>query len=255
VRAAAVLGVAAGAAGQAAAAAAGTVGVQRADPGRGQRGEHARMGGDGFRDAGAAGQPGPDDLPGVALVHLRAGGAGVLAAVAARDAQHPAGLVRGVEDSLSAGMSRSPFMRAGSVREIAAAMEGAHRCRRHRAGARAGCAAGQLASDRADLTAGVIRLPPPSTGISRRPRQNGAGETLRLTWPRPATCWGVTSPGERPAALQSSTSRHPSSPLPAWHARLRHLSLAAGSHSGVTRPRGDEVPLVQRRGPASGFSG
>src|SRR5215469_11093473 len=72
VRAAALVRVAAGTAGQAAVAAAGADGVYRAEAWRGQRGEHARMRGHGLGDAFAAGQPGPDDLPGVALVHLRA---------------------------------------------------------------------------------------------------------------------------------------------------------------------------------------
>ena len=97
-RAAPVVRVAARAAGQAAATAAGADGMHRAEAGRGQRGEHARMLGHRFGDALAAGQPGPDDLPGVALVHLRAGRADVLAAVAARDPQHTARLAGGVID-------------------------------------------------------------------------------------------------------------------------------------------------------------
>ena len=69
-RAAPLVGVAAGAAGQAAATVAGADGVHRAEPGRGQRGEHARMRGDQFRDALAAGQSRPDDLAGIALVNV-----------------------------------------------------------------------------------------------------------------------------------------------------------------------------------------
>ena len=44
----------------------------------------------------AAGQAGSDDLAGVVLVDSRAGGADVLAAVAAGDAQHAAGFGVGV---------------------------------------------------------------------------------------------------------------------------------------------------------------
>jgi hypothetical protein len=65
-----LVGVAAGPARQATATAAGADGVHRAEPGCGQGGEDARMRGDRFRDALAAGQPGPDDLPGVALVDV-----------------------------------------------------------------------------------------------------------------------------------------------------------------------------------------
>jgi hypothetical protein len=68
VRAAPLVGVAARTACQGAATAAGADGVHRAEPGCGQGREHARMRGDGFRDALAAGQSGPDDLAGIALV-------------------------------------------------------------------------------------------------------------------------------------------------------------------------------------------
>jgi len=57
------------------------------------------MRGDRFGDAFAACQPGSDDLPGIAFVDLGAGRADVLAAVAARDAQDPAGLAGGVIDA------------------------------------------------------------------------------------------------------------------------------------------------------------
>ena len=46
----------------------------------------------GVGDALAAGQPGADELAGVALVHRRAGGAGGFAAVPAGQQQDPAGL-------------------------------------------------------------------------------------------------------------------------------------------------------------------
>jgi hypothetical protein len=70
VRTAPLVGVAAGTASQSAATAAGADGVHMVEPGRGQGGEHARMRGDRFRDALAAGQPRPDDLPGIALVNV-----------------------------------------------------------------------------------------------------------------------------------------------------------------------------------------
>jgi len=70
VRAAPLVGVAAGTACQAAATAAGADGVYRTESGCGQGGEHARMRGDRFRDALAAGQSGPDDVAGIALVDV-----------------------------------------------------------------------------------------------------------------------------------------------------------------------------------------
>ena len=84
VRAAAGLGVAAGAAGQDGLAAH-PAGVDRAERRRGEGGEHARVRGDRLGDALAAGEPGADELAGVALVDGRAGRADGLAAVAARD--------------------------------------------------------------------------------------------------------------------------------------------------------------------------
>jgi hypothetical protein len=86
VRAAPVVSVAAGAAGQLAAVPAGADRVHWAKAWCGEGREHARMRADRVGDALAAGEPGPDDLPGVALVHLGAGRADVLAAVAARQA-------------------------------------------------------------------------------------------------------------------------------------------------------------------------
>jgi hypothetical protein len=59
-------------------------------------GEHARMRAYGFGDALAAGQPGPDDLPRVAPVQLRAGPADLLATVAAWDTKDAARLGGGV---------------------------------------------------------------------------------------------------------------------------------------------------------------
>ena len=56
------------------------------------------MRGDGLGDALAPGQARLDELPGVALVDLRAGRADVLAAVAARGQQHPVRLAGGVVD-------------------------------------------------------------------------------------------------------------------------------------------------------------
>jgi hypothetical protein len=47
--------------------------VDRAEGGRGQGGEHARVASDRFGDALATGQPGVDELVGVGAVHLRAG--------------------------------------------------------------------------------------------------------------------------------------------------------------------------------------
>ena len=70
VRATPLVRVAAGTAGQAAATAAGADGVHWAEPRRGQGDEHARMAGDRLGDALAAGQPRPDDLPGITLVDV-----------------------------------------------------------------------------------------------------------------------------------------------------------------------------------------
>src|SRR5262249_32467546 len=67
VRAAAHLVVAAGAAGQDGLAAH-AARVDRPEGGGGEGGEHARVAGDRIGDALAAGQPGADQLPGVALV-------------------------------------------------------------------------------------------------------------------------------------------------------------------------------------------
>ena len=60
-------------------------GVHRAERRRGEGGKHARVRGDRLRDALTPGQAGPDELPGIALVHRRAGRADGLAAVPARD--------------------------------------------------------------------------------------------------------------------------------------------------------------------------
>ena len=96
-RAAAGLGVAAGAAGQDGLAAH-PPGVDRAERRRGEGGEHARVRGDRLGDALAAAEPRADELAGVALVHLRAGRADGLAAVAARD-----GCLAGIEGGEFAG--------------------------------------------------------------------------------------------------------------------------------------------------------
>jgi hypothetical protein len=74
--------------------------VHRPEAGGGEGGEHAGVRGDGGGDALAAGQSGADDLPGVVLVDGRAGGADVLAAVAAGDAQHAARFGVGVVNDL-----------------------------------------------------------------------------------------------------------------------------------------------------------
>ena len=97
VRAAAGVLVAAGSAGQDGFAAH-PPGVDRAERGRGEGREHARVGRDRLGDALATGQPGADELAGVALVHLRAGRADGLAAVAARQQQHSPGLIGGRVD-------------------------------------------------------------------------------------------------------------------------------------------------------------
>ena len=91
-RAAASLGVAAGAAGQHGLAAH-PPGVDRAERRCGESGEHARVRGDRIGNALAACEPGADELAGVALVDGRAGWADRLAAAAARDVQHSPGLV------------------------------------------------------------------------------------------------------------------------------------------------------------------
>ena len=96
VGAAALGGVAAGPAGQLAATSAGAGGVHRAEAGCGEGGEHARVRGHGVGCSFAAGEAGADDLAGVVLVDLGAGGADVLAAVAAGDQEDAAGLVVGV---------------------------------------------------------------------------------------------------------------------------------------------------------------
>ena len=86
VRAGALGGVAAGAAGQDLAVAF-AAGMDRAEGGGGEGGEHARVLGDRAGDALAAGQAGQDDVAGVALVDRRAVRADFLAAVAAVDVQ------------------------------------------------------------------------------------------------------------------------------------------------------------------------
>jgi len=71
------------------------VDVDRAERWRGQRGEHARMGGDGTGNALTAAQPGADELIGVSPVDLGTGRALGGTASLARDGQDPAGLVDG----------------------------------------------------------------------------------------------------------------------------------------------------------------
>ena len=100
----------------------GASGVNRAEARGGEGGEHARVGRDGVGDAFAAGQARSDDLAGVVLVDRRAGGAGVLSAVAAGDAQHAArfgvgvvhdaGLAGGAVDGVNAALQAD---RAGAV--------------------------------------------------------------------------------------------------------------------------------------------
>ncbi len=72
-------------------------GVHGAEGGGGEGGEHARVRGDGVGDAFAAGQPGADELVGVAAVGLGAGRADRGAAVPARDVEHLVGQGVGVE--------------------------------------------------------------------------------------------------------------------------------------------------------------
>jgi len=71
------------------------MGVNRAEGGSGQRGEHAGVSGHGGRDAIAAGQSGSDELVGVGSVDLGAGRATRGAAGLAGDRQEPAGLMDG----------------------------------------------------------------------------------------------------------------------------------------------------------------
>jgi len=104
--AAALAGVTTGTAREFASVPVGVRGVDRAEAAGGKGGEHARVGGDGGGDAFAPGQPGADDLPGVVLVHLGTGRAGVLAAVPAGNAQHAAGFGVGVVDD--AGLAGGP---------------------------------------------------------------------------------------------------------------------------------------------------
>ena len=87
-RAAPRLGVAAGTAGQHGLAAH-AAGVDRAERGGGEGGEHARVRGDRLGDALASGQARADELAGVALVDRRAGRADGFAAVAAREWSTP----------------------------------------------------------------------------------------------------------------------------------------------------------------------
>jgi hypothetical protein len=69
--------------------------VDRAERWRGKRGEPARMGGDGVRNALTAAQPGADELIGVGPVDRGAGRTLGGAAGLARDGQDPAGFVDG----------------------------------------------------------------------------------------------------------------------------------------------------------------
>ena len=160
---AALAGVAAGAAGELASAPVGAGGVHRPEAGGGEGGEDARVRGDGLRDALAAGQPGADDLPGVVLVDAGAGGAGVLAAVPAGDAQHAAGFAVGVVDD--AGL-------AGG------AVDGADpACEADRAGAVAG--SGELGFPAVEVVAGGEledgsgRCPRPQAGIGPGGERDG----------------------------------------------------------------------------------
>ena len=70
--------------------------MDRAEARGGERGEHARMSGDGLRDALAAEQPGADQVAGITLIDGRAGRTDTIAAVAARHKQNPARLGGGV---------------------------------------------------------------------------------------------------------------------------------------------------------------
>src|SRR5690606_21757063 len=71
--------------------------VDRAERGGGERHEDAGVGGDGFGDAFAADEAGPDDLVGVTLVALGARGADCGPAVAAPLVEHAVGHVAGVQ--------------------------------------------------------------------------------------------------------------------------------------------------------------
>src|SRR5204863_9732325 len=69
--------------------------VDGAERGRGEGGEHTRVGGDTLGDALAARQPGADELVGVGAVHLRTRRAAGGATALTRNRQHPAGFMDG----------------------------------------------------------------------------------------------------------------------------------------------------------------
>ena len=114
-RAAALVSVAAGAARQHPSAWPSASGVHRPEAGRGEGGEHARMTGDRFGHAFAAGQAGSDDLAGVVLVDLGARRAGFFAAVAAGNQQNLTGFGVGVVDE--------PGLAGGAVNGLDVALQ------------------------------------------------------------------------------------------------------------------------------------
>ena len=150
VRADALAGVAAGTAGQHLAAAL-AAGVDRAEGRGGEGGEHARVLSDRFGDALAAGQAGADELAGVALVDGRAGRAGRLAAVAARDVQHAA--------RFSVGAVGGGGLAGGQVDGGDAAAQPD--------GARAGVRGGELAFPVAEVISGGRHSPTGQVGVVR----------------------------------------------------------------------------------------
>jgi len=111
--------------------------------------------------------------------------------------------------SPSAGMPRSPFTRAGSVR-VTAAMKGAQGCDGHQVGACADCAAGQLVSDRAvparqgDQIAAAISGHQPSGPGKRRQIK-----TFRNG--RDGPCAENTSPAQPPNLTRTVQTSEPGS--------------------------------------------
>ena len=145
--------------------------------------------GDGLGDALAARQARADELPGVALVHRRAGRADGLAAVAARDVQHSPVLGGGVVDG--GGLA------GGQVDGVDAAAQPDR--------VRAGAVRGELAFPGAEVgpgdVLGVVGGRPRSRAGERFGTQGGCRGGHEV---RPQRCWAAwrVTPSREPISAQ-----------------------------------------------------
>ena len=173
----AVAGFAAGAAAGGPAVGRDDAGVDGAEGGGGEGGEHARMRGHRFRDAFAAGEPGADELVGVAAVGLGARRAHRCAAVPARDVDHPVrqGLgIQGADDLAGGGVDVADGAAQPDRPDAATAASGGGRAR---CGSRGGWR-GRAVRHRG------CRVPAPGSAASTSTGAKASAGTL--IWPCPS---------------------------------------------------------------------